>query len=97
MEHKDCVKKVKRKDDDKKKLIQRLNIIEGQIRGINQMIVDDRYCGDILIQISAVNNSLKSLGNNILEKHLSTCVVSDIKNNNFEILDEVMSLVKKLQ
>ena len=97
MEHKDCVKKVKRKDDDKKKLIQRLNIIEGQIRGINQMIVDDRYCGDILIQISVVNNSLKSLGNNILEKHLSTCVVSDIKNNNFEILDEVMSLVKKLQ
>lgn len=98
MECNNCSEKItKRPEDDKKKIINRLNIIEGQIRGINQMITDDRYCGDILIQIAAVNNALKSLGNNILENHLNTCVVNDIKNDKLEILDEVMSLVKKLQ
>lgn len=98
MECKNCSnKKTNRTDDEKKKLVSRLNIIEGQIRGINQMVVDDRYCGDVLIQISAVCNALKSLGNNILENHLNTCVVRDIKEDKLEILDEVMSLVKKLQ
>lgn len=98
MECKSCSnKKTIRTDDEKKRLTTRLNIIEGQIRGINQMVVEDRYCGDILIQISAVSNALKSLGNNILENHLNTCVVRDIKEDNLEILDEVMSLVKKLQ
>lgn len=98
MECKSCSnKKTTRTDDEKKRLITRLNIIEGQIRGINQMVVEDRYCGDILIQISAVSNALKSLGNNILENHLNTCVVRDIKDDRLEILDEVMNLVKKLQ
>lgn len=98
MECKNCSNKTTtRTEDEKKKLISRLNIIEGQIRGINQMVVDERYCGDILVQISAVSNALKSLGNNILENHLNTCVVRDIKENKLEILDEVMSLVKKLQ
>lgn len=86
-----------RSEKEKKKLNNRLNIIEGQIRGIHQMVLDDRYCGDILIQIAAVRNALKSLGNNILENHFNTCVVRDIKENNLEILDEVMNLVKKLQ
>ena len=61
------------------------------------MIECDRYCGDILTQISAAQNALKSLGNSILESHLKTCVVRDIKNGNDEALDEVISLIKKLQ
>lgn len=98
MECKNCSNKTTtRTVDEKKKLISRLNIIEGQIRGINQMIVDDRYCGDILIQISAVSNALKSFGNNILKNHLNTCVVNSIKEDKLEILDEMMDLVKKLQ
>ncbi len=87
----------KRTDDEKRKLTRRLNIIEGQVRGINQMITDDRYCGDVLIQIAAVNKSLKSLGNNILENHLKTCVTHDIQNGNLDILEEVMKLIEKLQ
>ncbi len=90
-------RKTYRKTDEKKKIINRLNIIEGQIRGINQMVVDDRYCKDILIQITAVNSALKSLGNTILENHINNCVVNDIKNGKTEIVDEVIDLIKKLQ
>lgn len=97
MKCENCSKKTYRSDEEKKKIINRLNIIEGQVRGINQMVSDERYCGDILIQIAAISNALQSLGNNILENHLKTCLVSDIKAGNTEVLDEVMSLVKKLQ
>ena len=91
------LKNTKRSDNYKKDLTKRLNIIEGQIRGINQMVADDRYCGDILIQIAAVTNALKSLGNNILEAHLKSCVANEIKEGKMDILDEVMTLFKKLQ
>ncbi len=86
-----------RTGEQKKELTKRLNIIEGQIRGINQMIADDRYCDDVLIQIAAVDKSLKSLGNYMLENHLKTCVSRDIQNGNLDILEEVMQLIKKLQ
>ncbi len=86
-----------RSKDDKKYITSRLNIIEGQVRGINQMIEDDRYCGDVLIQIAAVSKSLQSLGNKILEKHLKTCVVDEIKDGNIDIIDDVMLLIKKLK
>ena len=86
-----------RTGEQKKELTKRLNIIEGQIRGINQMIADDRYCDDVLIQIAAVDKSLKSLGNYMLENHLKTFVSRDIQNGNLDILEEVMQLIKKLQ
>ena len=94
-----CVEKrlTHRSKDDKKYITSRLNIIEGQVRGINQMIEDDRYCGDVLIQIAAVSNSLQSLGNKILEKHLKTCVADEIKDGNIDIIDDVMLLIKKLK
>lgn len=91
-----CNRTTHRTEEEKKKLTKRLNIIEGQLKGIRQMLDDDRYCQDIVIQISAVDKSLKSLGNEILKNHLSTCVVADIKNNNYEVIDEVVSLFDKL-
>ena len=87
-----CNRTTHRTEEEKKKLTKRLNIIEGQLKGIRQMLEDDRYCQDIVIQISAVDKSLKSLGNEILKSHLSSCVVADIKNNNLEVIDEVVSL-----
>lgn len=90
-------KSTNRTEEQKKELTKRLNIIEGQIRGINQMIADDRYCNDVLIQIVAASNALKSLGNNILQSHLKSCVVNDIQNGNLDIIEEVMTLIKKLQ
>lgn len=90
-----CQKSKHRTEEEKKHLITRLKTIEGQVRGISQMIESDRYCDDVLIQISAVTKSLKSLGNEILKSHLSTCVVEDIKDNQLEIIDEVMELIKR--
>ena len=93
----DTKKRTYRTQEEKKKITKRLNVIEGQVRGINQMIADDRYCDDVLIQIAAVTKSLQTLGNSILECHLKTCVTRDIQNGNTNIVDDVMQLVKKLQ
>lgn len=93
---KECKRSKHRTEEEKKKITKRLNIIEGQIKGIKQMVSDDRYCADILIQISAINKSLKSLGNEIMKSHLSTCVVEDIKNDKLEVIDEVVSLFEKM-
>ena len=92
----DCQKTKHRSIEEKNKLKKRLATLEGQIRGIQQMILDDRYCNDILIQISAVNNSLKSLGNCILRNHMETCMVEEIKKDNIEIIEDIMELFKRL-
>ena len=102
MENKKCEsckneKNTYRADDEKKKLINRLNRISGQINGIKDMIENDRYCNDILIQVAAVQNAIKSMGNQILEHHLKTCVIRDVKNGDDSIMDEVMNLVNKLR
>lgn len=91
-----CKKTKHRTEEEKKYLQTRLKIIEGQVRGIYQMIDDDRYCDDVLIQISAVMKSLKSLGNEMLKNHLSTCVVEDIQKNDLTVIDEVMDLIGRL-
>lgn len=86
-----------RSEEEKKNLTKRLNIIEGQVRGVNQMIADDRYCDDVLMQIAAINKSLQTLGNCILESHLKSCVAYDVQMGNLDILEDVMNLIKKLQ
>ncbi len=90
-------KKTIRTEEEKKQLIKRLNIIEGQIRGIKQMILDDRYCDDLLTQSLAVNKALESLENLILERHLKTCIKNEIKKGNEEITKEIMDLFKKMR
>lgn len=94
----DCeVKKTIRSEEDKRSLISRLNRIEGQVRGITSMVMDDRYCDDILIQLAAIDKSIKSLSNVLLEKHIKSCVVQNIKNGNEEILDELIQFYKRFQ
>ena len=93
----ECIRKKHRSAEEKKNLTKRLNIIEGQVRGVKDMVLEDRYCDEIMIQISAINKSLKSLGTEMLKSHLRTCVVKDIKNNKLEILDEVVDLFGKLK
>lgn len=90
-------KKTYRDDDEKKQLTKRLNIIEGQIRGIKQMIEDNRYCDDILTQMLAVNKALESLENVILEKHLERCIAKQIKEGHTEVTEEIMNLFKKFR
>lgn len=84
-----------RTEEEKRELKNRLNRIAGQIGGISKMIDDDKYCDDILIQLSAVNKALKSLASIIVERHMHTCVVRDIKNGNTDIIDEVVEMIKR--
>lgn len=87
----------KRNEEEKQKLIRRLNIIAGQVNGLQQMITDDRYCADILMQISSTTNALKSLGNEILKNHMKSCMVEDIQKGNLEVIEEILDLVNKLK
>lgn len=86
----------KRTGKEKNNYIKRLNRIEGQINGITKMVEEDRYCDDILIQISAASSALKALGNEILLNHMKTCMIEDINNGNLESIDEVMSIYRRL-
>lgn len=90
-----CNKKTIRGENEKKLINNRINRIEGQLKGIKKMIQSDTYCNDVLIQLSAVENSVKSLSNYILENHLYSCVTKDLENGNMEIIDELISLFKK--
>ncbi|MDP1625303.1 MAG: metal-sensitive transcriptional regulator [bacterium] len=63
------------KNPHKGKLIRRLKIIEGQIRGLQDMIEKDRYCIDIITQTSAVKRALSGIEDTLMEHHLSTCAV----------------------
>ena len=90
--------KLKPRDDDaKKKLINRMKRMIGQLNGIMKMIEDDRYCADILIQLSAISKSLESVENSILESHIKSCVLTEIQSGNTEIIDEVMELFRRLR
>ncbi len=75
----------------------RLNRIIGQLNGIKNMIDSNRYCGDILIQISAIESSLQQVGYLILEDHLETCVREKVLDNDDEVMKETVSLIKKLK
>ncbi len=83
-----------RTEEDKEYLIKRLKIIEGQVRGIMGMITDDRYCSDILNQISAINKSLKSIGNKVLGEYLVTNLNNMISSK--EKVDDIISLISRL-
>ncbi len=90
-----CNKKTKRSQDEKKRIISRLNRIGGQINGITKMIENDAYCNDVLVQLSAVKNSVKSLSSYILENHLYVCVTRDLENGELDTIDELISLFKR--
>ena len=90
-----CNKKTKRGEDEKKLITNRLNRISGQINGIKKMIENDTYCNDVLIQLKAVQNSIQSLSNHVLENHLYNCVTRDLENGEFDTIDELISLFKR--
>lgn len=88
-------KKTHRSEDEKKLITNRINRIEGQLHGVKKMVQEDIYCKDVLVQLSAIENSVKSLSNHILENHLYNCVTKDIEDGNIDIIDELIALFKK--
>ena len=85
-----------RTEKEEKDLLTRLNRIEGQVRGIKAMVQDERYCPDILVQVSAVQSALNGFCKVLLSNHIKTCVVEDIKNGNEETaVAELCETIKK--
>ena len=97
MEHNcHCQKTKIRSDEEYKTLINRLNRIEGQIRGIKGMVEKSAYCTDILTQVAAVSAALNAFNKELLAQHIKTCVADDIKNGKDETVDELVATLQKL-
>lgn len=90
-----CCKKTIRTEEDKKKLLSRTNRIIGQLDGIKRMIEDDRYCADVLIQLSAVDKAIKSLASIVLDNHMHSCVINSIKEGDSTKIDEIVDLFRR--
>ena len=91
-----CMKTKMRSEEEKRALINRLNRIEGQIRGIRGMVEKDTYCADILTQVAAVSAALGSFNKELLSNHIRTCVSDDIASGGGEKVDELIELLAKL-
>lgn len=96
MNKEQCTKVKHRGPDERKQINNRLNRIEGQLRGIKQMIENDVYCDDVLIQVSAITNSIKSLGRLLLNNHINSCVKDSLIPGSEAIIDEVIKSLSKL-
>ena len=87
------------KNNDKEAIIKRLNRIEGQVKGIQKMVDEERYCIDILTQISAIRSAINRVGNIILENHIKGCVSNSIKDGETqeseELISELMETINK--
>lgn len=77
-------------------LQRRLNRAIGQLNGIKSMIDENRYCGDVLVQLSATRSAIQSIERLVLHNHLETCVVEEIRAGNDEIVEEAMELIKRV-
>lgn len=83
------------KHGDNEDIFKRLRKVEGQVRGIQKMVEDDRYCVDILIQIAAVRAALDKVGLSILKNHTHGCVKRAIQSGDGDpIIDELMDVIK---
>ena len=92
----DCnCKKKHREPSEVTDLIHRLNRIEGQIRGIRSMVENDAYCVDVLTQVSAASAALSAFSRELLDSHVRTCVVQDIREGNDEKVEELLKTIQK--
>lgn len=89
-------KKAHHSDEKKNQLAKRLNRIEGQIRGINKMIMEDVYCDEVLHQIFSVESALNGVKKGLLEAHMKSCIISKIENGEHAVMDELMVTIGKM-
>lgn len=92
-----CCSRIKhRSEKETKDLITRLNRIEGQVRGIKNMVEEERYCVDILNQVSAIRAALDGFSKELLANHIHSCVVEDIRAGKETAVDELCETIKKM-
>ena len=85
-----------RSEEELRSLTNRLSRIEGQVRGLKDMLQRDAYCPDILVQVTAVTSALNSFSKELLSSHIRTCVADGIRQGDDEVIDELVSVLQKL-
>lgn len=85
-----------REDEELRSLTNRLNRIEGQVRGVRKMLEDEAYCTDVLTQVSAIQAALNAFNKELLANHIKSCVVEDIRAGKLEVVDDLVSTLQKL-
>lgn len=91
-----CCKTTIRTEEEQKKLIHRLNRMEGQIRGIRNMLENDAYCTDILTQSAAVNAAINAFNKELIASHMKGCVTRELREGRNEVIDELVTTLQKL-
>ncbi len=91
-----CHKNTVRSEEERRKLIHRLNRMEGQIRGIRGMVEADAYCTDILTQAAAVTAAMSAFNRELIDKHIHNCVVDELRAGHDDVVDELMGILHKL-
>ena len=91
------LKNTPRNEKELKLLQNRLHRIVGQLNGVSRMLEENRYCGDVLTQIAAIESALQSFGYEVLKSHMESCVVEEIQKGNNEVVAETVDLIKKLK
>lgn len=91
-----CCKKTYRNEEDKKRLLNRLSRIEGQIRGIRKMVEEDAYCIDILTQSSAASSAVTAFSREIAEGHIRGCVTRGVRDGDDAVINELIETLGRL-
>lgn len=84
-----------RSEEEKRALVNRLSRIEGQVRGIKEMLLDDKYCVDILTQTSAISSAINSFAREILESHIRSCVAEGVRSGDDEKIEELIKTIER--
>ena len=92
----ECCRTTERSQEEKKKLIHRLNRIEGQIRGIRGMVERNAYCPDILTQAAAVTAAVNAFNRDLVASHIRGCVAQGVREGRDEVIDELVGTLQKL-
>ena len=91
-----CARKKSRNEKEIKDLIHRLNRIEGQVRGVRNMVENDAYCVNIINQVAAITAALNSFNKVLLANHIRSCMADDIRSGHDEMIDELVHTLQKL-
>ena len=90
------VKTKHRDNEELHALTNRLSRIEGQVRGVKNMLEEDAYCTDVLTQVTAIQAALNAFNKELLANHIRSCVVEDIRAGNDEVVDDLVITLQKL-
>ncbi|MBQ6394754.1 MAG: metal-sensing transcriptional repressor [Atopobiaceae bacterium] len=84
-----------RSDELKRRVTRRVNRAIGQLNGIKQMVEENRYCGDVLTQLAAVESAVRAISREVMADHMETCVIEQVQSGNTEVVSELMQLLRK--